>query len=804
VLPALFFISDVLSPCKCCTADWHLIIFIPRRINSPTTKMSRTVFPAHPPQRTRRTAFAREAGTTFYCRVPRPCTKVMKEYSKYISDTWNISESLAKELCDCCEKGYSPYYCADYRPAVAAELETAGVWSIYDFLRSMAELTPKKKRLLNALKKSNKLTTDLEKRILHCTNSFEIDDMLLPERINPRSKGQLALKKGIGECADALLAQQDSTASLDDMIAPYVGKDPSLTTAGDVIACVKDIIAERFAYDETARTMVREFMYDDGFFDVVPKSKSDARFTRFVGKAVSVKEVSKEDLLMLLSAEDKKLARVKLSVRLFRITELLKHHFVVNPDAPGFQLIAEAIDDSWIRLLQPIAERDVKERLRAEAEDWALGIIRQSIEKQLVHEAGEKPCIACGIPDKKNFAVVACNDSGRLFGAVLEKKISLDKPIVSERLRQFVLRYRPERIVLADNESAAAAEAIILKSLDAMPIHPDIVKVKPAESRLDIAESAWMKKEFADLEEPMQKVFATAITHLQPLRLLPKIGAEYFSLNPLQHFVSANRLSECVDRIITGMVLARGIPSSEMADILPEINLEPFVNDDIKKEIITGASKTPYAAKDDLLKVPRITEGAFRSCAGYIIVPTAEFSLDRTQTHPDHFSWITEMCEALQLPPDALVTDPEAVRSYPEQDFAKKLFIEKKLIGQLAAGQRFCPAAFSRQRRKLKLTEIEEGSVVTGRVTNITPFGVFVNINAVCDGLIHISQLADTYVESAEQVVTVGDMVNVRILKVDAKKRRISLSMKGLGHQSPKVSPSKRQLTDLASHFQNR
>ncbi len=345
----------------------------------------------------------------------------MKEYSKHIADTWNVSEPLAKELCECFEKGYSPYYCADYRPSVTVELDTSGVWDIFDFLRKMEELSPKKKRLLNALKKGGKLTSELETRIVRGTNSFELDDMLLPERLNPRSKGQLALKKGLGDCADAILAQQESSSSLEDLIAPYVGKDPSLATAEDIIANVKDIIAERFAYDETARAMVREFMYDDGILDVTSKSKSGDVLARFVGKTVPVREVTKEDLLALLAAEDKKIARVKLTVQLFRITELLKHHFVVNPDSPGFSVISEAIDDSWVRLLQPIAERDVKERLRAEAENWAVGVIRQDVQKRVFEEGEEKPYVSCAIPDKKCFAVVACSDRGRLYGAAVER-----------------------------------------------------------------------------------------------------------------------------------------------------------------------------------------------------------------------------------------------------------------------------------------------------------------------------------------------------------------------------------------------
>jgi uncharacterized protein len=730
----------------------------------------------------------------------------MKEFSKYIADTWNISELCARELCDSFEKGLSPYYCADYRPAICAELDVWGVWRIYDFLSFAANLSQKKKRLVNALKKSGKLSADLETRITHLTNEFELDDMLLPERLNPRSKGQLALKKGLGRLADTILAPGGSQQPLDEAIGPFVGTDADLKTPDDVIAGVKDIIAERFAYDETARTMIREFMYDDGFFEVTPKAKTAGEFSKYAGKLIGVRDLPKEELLGLLAAEDRKLIRLKLTVQLFRITELLKHHFDVNPDSTGYQVIADAIDDSWLRLLQPIAERDVKIRLRSEAEETAMNSVMQALVKQLSQEGEEKLYCACGIVDKKQFALVVCSDRGRLSGAALEKKVVLDKPAASERLRQFAMRYRPSSVLILENESSPVAEAIARKTFESVQMTPDIVTMpQHAPGLPDITHSPWMKKEFSDLDEPMQQVFAAAIAHLQPVRLIPKIGIEYFSLHPLQHQVAPDKMLELVHRIIAERLLSRGIAAPETGEALSSINLEPFVGDTMKKEIINFSAKTPPASKDDLLKVHGMTESLFRNLAGYYIVPTAEFALDRTLVHPDHFAWCMEMCDNLRIPPESLISDPDAARSFPESDPVMKLFLEKKLIGQLRSGSHSGgPAGFFRPKKKYKLTELEEGAVVAGRVTNITPFGVFVNINAVCDGLIHISQLTDTYVESADQVVSVNDVVNVRILKVDAKKRRISLSMKGLGQQGPKISPSKRQLTDLASHFQNR
>jgi len=733
-----------------------------------------------------------------------PIVKVMKEYSKHIADTWNISEPCAQELCDCFEKGYTPFYCADYVPAICAELDVWGVWRVYDFLAFTEELAPKKKRLINALKKNDKLSVQLENHISHLTNEFELDDMLLPERSNPRSKGQLALKKGLGELADTILLQQENDVALEDLAAPFVGKEPSLKKVDDVIAGVKDIIAERFAYDETARTMVREFMYDDGFFDVTQKSKNE-KFAKYIGKNTGIHTITGEELLMLLSAEDAKVIRCKLTVQLFRITELLKHHFVVNSDAPGFNLIAESIDDCWIRLLQPIAERDVKIRLRKEAEEIALQEIKQSLDARLSIQSEEKLYLACGATDAKNFAIIVCSDRGRLSGAALEKKLSLDKPSVSERFKQFALRYRPAKVIVLENEHADAAEAIAKISLNAAMLAPEIVFVKKQADQADIATSAWMKKEMADLELPMQRVFATALSYLQPIQLLPKIGTEYFALHPLQLAITPSRVRALFDRLIAESILSKGISAAECSDIFPLVNLDPYITDTLKKEIVSAWAKAPFETKDDLLKVNGITEAAFKNIAGYIMIPNAEFALDRTMAHPDHYSWLADICENLRISPDSLISDPEAVRSFSDAGVEQKLFIEKKLICQLQAGQRFSGASgFFKPKKKYKLAELTEDAVVSGRVTNITPFGVFVNINAVCDGLIHISQLADTYVESADQVVSVNDIVNVRILKVDAKKRRISLSMKGLGQQSPKVSPSQRQLTDLASHFQNR
>jgi protein Tex len=725
----------------------------------------------------------------------------MKEFFSYISEKWGVRPQIVKEIRESFEKGDSPNFAADYLPSVCAEIELAQLWEIHDFLAEAEALSPQKKRLINALKKSNKLTEPLQRRIALCLNPFELDDMLLPERPNPRSKAQIALKKGLKAAADAV-QQQEEGVDIGDIVSPFIGKDASLGTADDVVSGVKDILAERFAYDETARTMVREFAYDDGYFDVQPKNKKDPAFTRFTAKPVIIKQLSKEDVLMLLCAEDQKAVRLKLGINLFRMSELLKHHFITNPDCPGFEVICQAIDECWLRLLHPIVERDVKIRLRKEAEEWALTQMSISLSEKFTKKPADGAYLSCCLPDDKHFSIVAFNAAGRLLGAAQEKKHGAEKPAASERLRQFYSRYKPAVVIIPDDAAAPVVEEIIGKSVDAKTGQVDIVRRQLDPAAVELSQCDWMNRNFSDLDASMRKAFAIGLSYIQPMSLIHQAGIRHFQLHPLQPYVSEKKCSDLLQRLLTAQLLHEGVCLGD-AD-LAAIRLLPTLPEAMVQELLVSGQKKSLSCKDDLLKVRGMTEVIFRNIAGYVLIPYSENPLDRTLVHPDHFGWVSDMCNQLSISKEVVLNNPEALRSLAESDPTLKLFIEKRLIHQLEIGQRFASTAFSKQRKKMKLDELTEGSVVSGHVTNITPFGVFVNINAVCEGLIHISQLADTYIETPDQVVSVGDVVNVRIIRIDPKKRRISLSMKGLSSQPIKVSPSKRQLSSLASHFQNR
>jgi uncharacterized protein len=726
----------------------------------------------------------------------------MKEFSTIVAQQWNVAEDVALEICTCFQSGDSFFQVNDYNALVSAHVDLTTLSEIYAFLQQTADLAPKKKRVTNALAKAGSLNDELENRIRLCTSSSELDDMLLPIRPNPRSRGQLAAKKGLDDLVAIFLAQELEEGSVEDLAGGYVGKEASLKSLEDVLANVKDILIERFAYDETVRSMVREFGYDDGFFEIIPRNKKDKDFAKYRGKMIPVVDLTPEQTLEFIIADQDKQIRFKHGVQLFRITELLRHHFINNPDFIGFDLLCEVIDECWTRFLEPITERYVRDRVHKSAEDWAIVKVAKELEKLTVEGKDNVTFFTVGITAEKDIVVVALSGEGNLLGATKEKMKRIEKDFLSKRLQQFSARFKPNRIIVHANEFGTIAEGIITKSLEPLPEGVPLVAVAAGPGVQKLVASDWMKQKFADLDADMQLLYALGIVHQQPLALIPQIGVQYFELHPLQNYISANRIGDVIARKITERKLRKGIPLMDVPDsVLVQLGVAP---DGVLQEVRKQAAKGLINSKLDLLNAEGMNERIFRNIAGYIVCPTSDDLLDRTTVHPIHFEWVYAMSQQLNISMETLLSNPEQLRELKDSDFVKSMFLEQRLIPQLLVGQGFTAVAAAKPRRRLLLSEIEEGAIMPGRVTNITPFGVFVDINATCDGLVHISHLADSFVETADQVVKINDRVDVRVLKVDKKKKRISLSMKGLGDRGPKIRPSRDQLSNLADFFKNR
>lgn len=726
----------------------------------------------------------------------------MIEFKDYIAKKWNISKKIARDICSHFEKGNSVLYLNNYVPDIGTELETVVLFDIYESLQEQKDLVPKRKRVSNALTKAEVLTDALQNRIKYCTSTIELDDMLLPYRPNPRSRGQQAIKKGLAPFADLIDEQEIEDGSIEEFAEKYVGIHTKLKTTDDVIAGAKDILVERYAYDETVRSMVREVGYEDGFFEVIPKNKKDRQFISYRGKMIPISELTSEEYLLLGDAEANKQIRFKHGVQLFHINELLRHHFITNPDAIGFDLICEVIDECWSRLLHPMVEKEVKTLLLKKAEDWAIRKIDEDLQQKINDLITPGAMLIIGKYAKNNLVIVTLNEKGQLLGATKEKIVNEDNASYSNRLKLSFNRYRPKQIIVHNNEFVKDTELIIQRTLKNLTAECEINTFN-ADNNTNLINSPWMQQRCSLLEEPMKNLYALGLKYLQSLTIISQIGIKYFTVHKLQKFIKNDRLEKLLNLRITEKELLKGVPYLEAPDSL--LTNIPGIDNTILVNIRKEGVRKPFTAKSELRNVEGMTDSIFRNIAGFLIIAHSKDILDHTLVHPEFYQWVNDLSIELNHSLESLVNDPSLLNQISCDNFSEKLYIDQKLTHQLKIGQQFpILTTGMKRRRKQKLSELKEGTVLSGRVTNITKFGVFVDINAVCDGLIHISQLTDTYIETADQVVKPNDKVDVRIIKIDKKKRRISLSMKKIGNKTPKISPSRGQLSNLADHFKNR
>jgi uncharacterized protein len=726
----------------------------------------------------------------------------MVEFSPLVVERWNLAPDIANEICERFAKGDSFFCLNDYVPTVIAACDTDVLREICDFLTEMTDLGSKRKRVIHAFEKAQLLNSELESRVKYCSNSAELDDMLLPLRPNPRSRAQVALKEGFGELADSILLQDIEDKSVEEIAAEFIAKKGSSESVEDSLSKVRDILTERFAYNDVVREMVRDFGYEDGFFEVIPKKGKEREYASYRGKTIPVQSLSPEESLSLLIAEDTKDIKLKHGVQLFMISELLRHHFITNPDSTSFDIICQAIDECWSRFLQEIAEDSVKKRLRASAEDWALRLAATDIRKMMA-EKPEGTLIAVSMPTTKEAIIVAVGSAGNIVGATREKLKDDGRPFSLVRLRQFFQRYRPRTLFITPSDNVESLKDAVIRTTKETGDTIEPVLVPEDDTLKLLVKSNWITTHCADLDDDMKILYAVCISHTKPLSLVTQIGIRFFNIHPLLSKINPELSARLLERMIAIESLNKGIAITDVVD--SPLKVIPGITETLLADIRKYASSNDVLVKSDILKVPGITDSQYRNIAGYILLPAAFNPLDRSTAHPDLYNWIESLASDLGNSVEVLCNEPERLRGIAFEDPIAKVFVEKKLIAQLMVGKLSSASAQApKPRRRLPFSELVEDSVVSGRITNIAQFGVFVDINATCDGLVHVSQLADLFVESPEQVVHLNQQVYCRIVKVDPEKRRISLSMKNLGDKGLRVKPTVNQLSNLSEHFKNR
>lgn len=667
-----------------------------------------------------------------------------------------------------------------YRKEVTGSLDEVAVGSVRDLLERLTELEARKRTILSTIEEQGRLTGELRTRIEASWDAAEVEDLYLPYKPRRRTRAAAARERGLEPLANLLMAQH--TPDIRRQAQRFVTAE--VPTADDALAGASDIVAERMAEDDRIRSEVRRNFSREGIVHArVAKGKEQqgAKYADYFDAATPVRSVSSHRLLAMLRGEEEGILKVSVEVDAERIIERIRRRFI-RPGSTTRTWLEAAAADAFRRLIRPSIESETLAAAKERADDEAIRIFAENLRQLLLASPlGQKRVIALDPGFRTGCKVVALDAQGNL----LHHTVIYPHPPQSrtaeaaETLRRLAARYRTEAMAIGDGTAGRETEQFVrglqLQGVELYTVSEDGASVYSA--------SAAAREEFPDEDVTVRGAVSIGRRLIDPLSELVKIDPKSIGVGQYQHSVDQAKLRARLGDVVESCVNRVGVNiNTASKHILTYISgLGPALAENI---VAYRAANGDFRTRSELKKVPRLGAKAFEQAAGFLRIVGGRNPLDNSAVHPESYPIVERMAADAGVSVERLLADRELRRTIrPERYVTAQAglptvtdILEALDKRGLDPREELHTFAFAPDVRTID--DLREGMTLPGIVTNITAFGVFVDIGIKQDGLVHVSQLADRYVASPAEVVRLGQHVEVRVTGIDTPRGRISLSMR--------------------------
>lgn len=667
-----------------------------------------------------------------------------------------------------------------YRKEVTGSLDEVAVGSVRDLLERLTELEARKRTILSTIEEQGRLTGELRTRIEASWDAAEVEDLYLPYKPRRRTRAAAARERGLEPLANLLMAQH--TPDIRRQAQRFVTAE--VPTADDALAGASDIVAERMAEDDRIRSEVRRNFSREGIVHArVAKGKEQqgAKYADYFDAATPVRSVSSHRLLAMLRGEEEGILKVSVEVDAERIIERIRRRFI-RPGSTTRTWLEAAASDAFRRLIRPSIESETLAAAKERADDEAIRIFAENLRQLLLASPlGQKRVIALDPGFRTGCKVVALDAQGNL----LHHTVIYPHPPQSrtaeaaETLRRLAARYRTEAMAIGDGTAGRETEQFVrglkLQGVELYTVSEDGASVYSA--------SAAAREEFPDEDVTVRGAVSIGRRLIDPLSELVKIDPKSIGVGQYQHSVDQAKLRARLGDVVESCVNRVGVNiNTASKHILTYISgLGPALAENI---VAYRAANGDFRTRSELKKVPRLGAKAFEQAAGFLRIVGGRNPLDNSAVHPESYPIVERIAADAGVSVERLLADRELRRTIrPERYVTAQAglptvtdILEALDKRGLDPREELHTFAFAPDVRTID--DLREGMTLPGIVTNITAFGVFVDIGIKQDGLVHVSQLADRYVASPAEVVRLGQHVEVRVTGIDTPRGRISLSMR--------------------------
>lgn len=709
----------------------------------------------------------------------------MNLFAKRISDLLNINIKYVDNTLELLDSGCTIPFISRYRKERTGGLDEVQITQIYELNERMKETAKRKETIIKTISEQGKLTPELEKRINECWEPEVLEDIYMPYKPKRRTRAQVARENGLEPLATIIMLQRDSAP--ETTARRFINEN--VKSEEDAIKGALDIIAENVSEDERSRSQLRNaFRRGAIITSKVIKSKADtdeaAKYSDYFDFSEPLKRCSSHRLLAMRRGEKDGILRVSISADDEECVEKLKRLFVRGYGRCS-TLVGEAVADSFKRLLKPSIETEFATMSKENADGDAIAVFAENLRQLLLAAPlGQKRVMGIDPGFRTGCKVVCLDEQGNLLHheAIFPHPPRNEQIEASTQIKEMVKKYGVEAIAIGNGTASRETDRFVktlglADSIQVFTVSEDGASVYSA--------SKTAREEFPDKDVTVRGAVSIGRRLMDPLAELVKIDPKSIGVGQYQHDVDQAKLKKSLDLTVESCVNSVGVNlNTASKHLLTYVSgLGPTLAQNI---IDYRTANGAFRSRSQLLKVPRLGPSAFEQSAGFLRIPDAKNPLDNTAVHPESYKIVEKMAKDCGCSVAELIKDKDKRKSIRLDRYVSEKVGMPTLTDIMAELEK--PGRDPRE----QLEEFEfdpnvstpddlvEGMVLPGIVTNITNFGAFVDIGVHQDGLVHISQLADRYVSDPTQVVKLHQHVMVKVIEVDRRRNRISLSMKAI------------------------
>ncbi len=717
----------------------------------------------------------------------------LKIFTQLIANELHLSDHAVENTLKLLDEGCTIPFISRYRKERTGGLDEVQITSISNRLAVLQEIAKRKDTVIKTITELGKMTADLEKRINDCWESTVLEDIYLPYKPKRRTRAQIAREQGLEPLAQLLLLQREPRPEI--AAKRFICGD--IIDAKQALQGAQDIIAEQVSEDERSRNQVRAAFRREAFIvSKVVKAKKDtdeaAKYSDYFDWEEPLKRCSSHRLLAMRRGENEGILRVSITIDDDDAVQRLQRNYVRGNGACQ-RLVAEAVEDGYKRLLCPSIETEFSNLSKERADEEAIKVFTENLRQLLLGAPlGQKRVMGID-PGFRTGCKVVCLDAQ---GNLLHHEAIFPHPPINHRaqatvhLQQMIGDYHIEAIAIGNGTASRETKSFVEDCIQSLPSPTGEgsgvrLFVVSEDGASVYSASATAREEFPDEDVTVRGAVSIGRRLMDPLAELVKIDPKSIGVGQYQHDVDQTKLKHSLDQTVESCVNQVGVNLNTASQhlLMYVSGLGPVLAKNIveyRKE--NGA----FTSRSQLKKVPRLGPAAFQQCAGFLRIPGAKNPLDNSAVHPESYGVVELMAKDQHCSVDDLINNKEKrseidIRNYVTDTIGLPTLTDiMKELEKPGRDPRQQIEEFEFDASVQTMEDLHEGMELPGIVTNITNFGAFVDIGVHQDGLVHISQLADKYVSDPTQVVRLHQHVRVRVIEVDLRRHRISLSMKGM------------------------